>query len=168
MPLSDGLGVRWMLKVYGKGGKWRTVPLPGAVILLLQEYLVYRELNSDIMSNPAETPLIAGVLSNRPLTTSALAKSIRLFFGDIAQSLKDDDRYVEAKAFERATVHWLRHTCGSHLALSGVPVNVIQRLLGHASLQTTSIYTDTSDENLWREIEGARLAAAGINIISLP
>ena len=59
MPLSDGLGVRWMLKVYGKGGKWRTVPLPGAVILLLQEYLAYRGLNSDIMSNPAETPLIA-------------------------------------------------------------------------------------------------------------
>lgn len=157
MPLSDGLGVRWMLKVYGKGGKWRTVPLPGTVILMLQEYLVYRGLSSDIMSNPAETPLIAGVASNRPLTTSALAKSIRLFFGDIAQSLKDDDSCVEAKAFERATVHWLRHTCGSHLALAGVPVNVIQRLLGHASLQTTSIYTDTSDENLWREVEGTRL-----------
>jgi len=157
MPLSDGLGVRWMLKVYGKGGKWRTVPLPGTVILMLQEYLAYRGLSSDIMSNPAETPLIAGVLSNRPLTTSALAKSIRSFFNDIAQSLKENGRHVEAKAFERATVHWVRHTCGSHLALSGVPVNVIQRLLGHASLQTTSIYTDSSDENLWREVEGARL-----------
>jgi site-specific recombinase XerD len=157
MPLSDGLGVRWMLKVYGKGGKWRTVPLPGTLILMLQEYLAYRGLNQDILSNPAETSLIASVLSNRPLTTSAMAKSIRSFFGDIAQSLKDDDRRVEAKAFERATVHWLRHTCGSHLALSGVPVNVIQRLLGHASLQTTSIYTDTSDENLWREVDGARL-----------
>jgi site-specific recombinase XerD len=168
MPLSDGLGVRWMLKVYGKGGKWRTVPLPGAVILLLQEYLVYRGLNSDILSNPAETPFIASVASNRPLTTSALSKAIRLFFGGASQSLKESGRHVEAKAFERATVHWLRHTCGSHLALSGVPVNVIQRLLGHASLQTTSIYTDTSDENLWREIEGARLAAAGIKIISLP
>ena len=157
MPLSDGLGVRWMLKVYGKGGKWRTAPLPGAVILLLQEYLACRGLNPDIMSNPAETPLIAGVLSNRPLTTSALSKTILSFFGDTSQSLKESGRHDEAKAFERATVHWLRHTCGSHLALSGVPVNVIQRLLGHASLQTTSIYTDTSDENLWREVEGARL-----------
>ena len=55
LPLSNGLGVRWMLKVYGKWGKWRTVPLPGAVILLLQEYLVYRGLSSNIMSNPAET-----------------------------------------------------------------------------------------------------------------
>ncbi|MEQ1741574.1 MAG: tyrosine-type recombinase/integrase [Candidatus Nitrotoga sp.] len=159
MPLSDGLGVRWMLKVYGKGGKWRTVPLPGTVILLLQEYLAYRRLNSDIMSNPAETPLIASETSNRPLTTSALSKAMRSFFGDTSQSLKESGKHVEAKAFEHATVHWLRHTCGSHLALSGVPVNVIQRLLGHASLQTTSIYTNTSDENMWREVEDARLLA---------
>lgn len=157
MPLSDGLGVRWMLKVYGKGGKWRTVPLPGSVILMLQEYLVYRGLSSDIMSNPIDTPLIAGVLSNRPLTTSALSKAMRSFFGDTSQSLKKSGRHVEAKAFEHAIVHWLRHTCGSHLALSDVPVNVLQRLLGHAGLQTTSIYTDTSNENLWREIEGTRL-----------
>lgn len=105
MPLADGLGVGWMLKACGKGGKWRTVPLPGNVILLLQEYLAYRRLNSDIMSNPAQIPLIASENSNRLLTTSAMAKLIRSFFGDIAQSLKDDVRHVEAKAFERATVH---------------------------------------------------------------
>jgi len=106
MPLSDGLGVRWMLKVYGKGGKWRTVPLPGAVILLLKEYLAYRGLSSDIMSNPAETPLIAGAASNKPLTTSALSKAIRSFFNDIAQSLKERGMHVEAKTFERATVQF--------------------------------------------------------------
>jgi site-specific recombinase XerD len=76
-----------------------------------------------------------------------------------------DVRRVEAKAFERDTTHWLRHTCGSHLALSGVPVNVIQRLLGHASLQTTSIYTDTSDEHLWSEVEGAKLGAGNAHRI---
>jgi site-specific recombinase XerD len=58
-----------------------------------------------------------------------------------------------AKAFRRATVHWLRHTCGAHLASSGVPVNLVQKLLGHASLATTSIYTATDDEGLWAEIE---------------
>ncbi|MBK8570543.1 MAG: hypothetical protein IPN81_11685, partial [Nitrosomonadales bacterium] len=80
MPLSDGLGMRWMLKVYGKGRKWRTVPLlSGTVILLLQEYLAYRRLSSDILSNPAETQLIAGVASNKPLTANAPTKSIRSF-----------------------------------------------------------------------------------------
>ena len=43
------------------------------------------------------------------------------------------------------------------LVLSDVPVNIIQKRLGHASLQTTGIYTDTSDENLWRAMEYAKV-----------
>ncbi|MGC8855133.1 MAG: hypothetical protein ACP5OY_09540 [Halothiobacillaceae bacterium] len=34
-----------------------------------------------------------------------------------------------------------------------MPVNLVQKLLGHASLATTSIYTATDDEGLWAEIE---------------
>lgn len=157
MPLPDGLGMRWMLKVLGKGGKWRAVPLPSAVVESLQSYLDCRGLNRDVMENPAGTPLIASETTNKPITSSALAKTIQSFFNDAALSLMSMGKVIEAKTFERATVHWLRHTCGSHLALSGVPVNVIQRLLGHASLQTTSIYTDTSDENMWRAVEVAGL-----------
>ena len=79
---------------------------------------------------------------------------------NLASTIKADGKHVEAKAFERATAHWLRHTGASHLALNGVPLNVIQRLLGHTSLQTTSIYTDTSDENMWRAVERAGSARA--------
>ena len=89
------------------------------------------------------------------VTTSALSKSMNGLFDEVANALKAEGKLIEAKAFERATVHWMRHTCGSHLAISGVPLNVIQRLLGHSSLQTTSIYTDTSDENMWRTVERA-------------
>ena len=155
MPLSDGVGMRWMLKVYGKGGKWRAVPLSSVVIELLQSYLIYRGLNLDLAENPKDTPLIAAETSNSPITASALSKSIRAFFKESSLPLQSAGKMVESRVFECATVHWLRHTCGSHLALSGVPVNIIQRLLGHASLQTTSIYTDTSDENLWRAVEVA-------------
>ncbi|MGZ8256608.1 MAG: tyrosine-type recombinase/integrase [Gallionella sp.] len=155
MPLAEGVGVRWMLKVFGKGGKWRAVPIPSEVMTALQIYFEHRGLNLDITSNAVNTPLIASEIGDSSVTTSALSKSLRGFFGGIARSLQEDGKQVEAKAFERATTHWLRHTCGSHLALSGVPLNFIQRLLGHTSLQTTSIYTDTSDENLWRAVEQA-------------
>lgn len=156
MPLSDGLGVRWMLKVLGKGNKWRAVPVPSDAVTALGIYFECRGLNPDIISNPPDTPLIASETSTGAITTSALAKSLRSFFADVAQALQAEGKHIEAKSFERATVHWLRHTCGSHLALSGVvPLNVVQRLLGHASLQTTSIYTDTSDENMWRTVERA-------------
>ncbi len=155
MPLSDELGVRWMLKVLGKGGKWRAVPIPSETMVAMQEYFECRGLSVDIISNPPETPLIASQMDAGPVTTSALSKSLATFFEAIAQALKAEGKHIEAKAFERATVHWLRHTCGSHLALSGAPLNVVQRLLGHSSLQTTSIYTDTSDENMWRTVERA-------------
>lgn len=162
MPLSDGLGVRWMLKVLGKGNKWRAVPVPSDAVSALGIYFESRGLNLDILSNPSDTPLIASETSNLAITTSALAKSLRSFFADVGKTLKAEGKLIEAKAFERATVHWLRHTCGSHLALSGdVPLNVVQRLLGHASLQTTSIYTDTSDENMWRTIERAGNSRVG-------
>ena len=155
MPLADGMGMRWMLKVYGKGGKWRTVPLPERLVVSLREYLTYRELDSDPMANASDTPLIAGVASNRPVSASALYKTIHSLFADTANALKENGRCLEAKAFDRATVHWLRHTCGSYLAGSGVPVNIIQKLLGHASLATTSIYTNSDEERLWFEIENA-------------
>ncbi len=153
MPLAEGVDVRWMLKVFGKGGKWRAVPIPSEVMTAMQTYFWHRGLNLDITSNAAATPLIAREIGEGAITTSALSKSLRGFFSGITQSLQNAGKHTESKAFERATTHWLRHTCGSHLALSGVPLNFIQRLLGHTSLQTTSIYTDTSDENLWRAVE---------------
>jgi site-specific recombinase XerD len=41
---------------------------------------------------------------------------------------------------QNVTVHTLRHTFGSHLALNGVPVGKIQYLMGHTSLRTTERY----------------------------
>lgn len=153
MPLRDSLGVRWMLKVLGKGGKWRAVPIPSRVINLLREYLAHRGLDPDPLANPPETPLISRLGNQEPVTGSALYKMLRTVFHQAAERLEADGKDQEAKAFRRATVHWLRHTCGAHLASSGVPVNLVQKLLGHASLATTSIYTETDDEQLWAEIE---------------
>ena len=153
MPLKDGLGVRWMLKVLGKGGKWRAVPMPSRVMDRLREYLARRGLDPDPLANPPETPLISRLGSQEPMTGSALYKTLRTVFHQAAESLAADGKGQEAKAFRRATVHWLRHTCGAHLASSGVPVNLVQKLLGHASLATTSIYTETDGEQLWSELE---------------
>lgn len=153
MPLKEGLGVRWMLKVLGKGGKWRAVPLPNRVMDRLRDYLAHRGLDPDPLANPPETPLISRLGSQEPVTGSALYKTLRTVFDAAAERLASEGKDQEAKAFRRATVHWLRHTCGAHLASSGVPVNLVQKLLGHASLATTSIYTETDDERLWAEIE---------------
>jgi len=46
------------------------------------------------------------------------------------------------------SLHSLRHTAGVQLAADGVPMNVIQSLLGHATITTTGIYTELAGGQL--------------------
>ena len=77
---------------------------------------------------------------------------LKTLFQEVANGLQQEGRIQEAKAFGQASVHWLRHTRGSHLGNAGVPPNLIQKLLGHASLATTSIYMESDEERLWQEL----------------
>lgn len=65
---------------------------------------------------------------------------------------------------QRVTPHMLRHTAATQLIEAGVDIRFIQRLLGHASLSTTEIYTHVSDRALKRVVSEAdvlgRLAEA--------
>jgi len=53
------------------------------------------------------------------------------------------------------TPHMLRHTAATQLIEAGVDIRYIQRLLGHASLSTTEIYTHVSDRALHRVVSNA-------------
>ncbi len=55
----------------------------------------------------------------------------------------------------RVTPHMLRHTAATQLIEAGVDIRYVQRLLGHASLTTTELYTHVSDHALKRTISGA-------------
>jgi integrase/recombinase XerC len=55
----------------------------------------------------------------------------------------------------RVTPHMLRHTAATQLIEAGVDIRYIQRLLGHASLTTTEIYTHVSDRALRRVVSDA-------------
>ena len=132
-----------------RGSKWRAVPVPDRIIALLREFLERRGLDADALANPPDTALIPRVGSNEAISPSGLYKAIRGLFQDAGHALHASGKAHDARAFGRASVHWLRHSCGSHLGSSGVPVNLIQKLLGHASVATTSIYTESDEERLW-------------------
>lgn len=150
MPLSSGDGMRWMLKVMGKGGRVRSVPMPDAMMRELSGYMVSRGLGGDLEKMPGETPLIADHTGQNPISDSMLYKALKEAFVSAADALDVAGRQYEAKAFRRASTHWLRHTRGSHLGQGGKATpSQIQQLLGHASVATTSIYMHSDEEALW-------------------
>lgn len=52
------------------------------------------------------------------------------------------------------SLHSLRHTFGSHLAIKGTSVRVLQELMGHASIKTTERYLHVAQEHLTQAIDG--------------
>jgi site-specific recombinase XerD len=145
----------------GEGAKWRAVPIPERILILLAQYLKHRNLDPDPLANPLDTPLLARINGTDPISNSGLYKAFHAFFQEAALALHALGKKHEASAFEHASVHWLRHTCGSHMGSSGVPVNLIQKLLGHASVATTSIYTESDSERLWQEVTDMEENRAG-------
>ena len=156
MPLKKELGVRWMLKVLGKGGKWRTVPMPTEIMDALGDYLAVRGLDRDPTKISGATPLLArlnGVAeSSEALSASALYKLLKVYFKHAAAALRREGQAIDADKIMQATTHWLRHTRGSHSAET-MPVPLVQALLGHASLATTTLYTSADEEALYIHLE---------------
>lgn len=153
-PMRNSLGVRWMLKVLGKGQKWRTVPMPPSVMEALSKYLASRGLPSSPSECDPDTPLIAPLNHERSsaLGHGMLYKSLKAFFEEAAFELEATGHRDDAGRIAKASTHWLRHTRGSHSA-EGMPLNLVQRLLGHSSLTTTSIYTSVDEEALYEAME---------------
>ena len=160
MPLKTAPGVRWMLKVLGKGGRWRAVPLPQAVMAALRDYLAARSLNADPTKQPDDAPLIArlGGHNESPLSASMLHAIVTGFFKDAARELEGLGHPEEAQTLAQASTHWLRHTRGSHSAET-MPLPMVQALLGHASLTTTTLYTSPDEEQLYLQLDRALGAA---------
>lgn len=77
-----------------------------------------------------------------------LASNVTKTFGSI----------VERAGLERVTLHTLRHTFASHLAMQGVPLVHIQHLLSHQDYTTTLVYVHLSQESVKGDV--ARLPYA--------
>jgi integrase/recombinase XerC len=117
-PLPGGEAA---LRVTGKGGKQRLVPVLPAVRQAIADYLRQR-------GDPApDQPLFRG------------ARGARLDPAVAQRALRHYRRLAGLP--EHATPHALRHSFATHLLGGGADLRAIQELLGHASLSTTQHYT---------------------------
>lgn len=90
--------------------------------------------------------------------------ALKRLFSCILASNRFRDSGALAKV-QKASAHWLRHTSATHALANGVPIEVVSGNLGHASLDTTSIYIDSElrrniDETRqgWARIQAAKEA----------
>jgi site-specific recombinase XerD len=155
-PAVDGSGSlrQVALRVVGKGAKVRDVPVAPELEALLDEYLAARGLPGWHECTP-DTPLLSALgapAPGRAIATSSLYRMLRARFDALARTLNARQRPEDCEAFERASTHWLRHTFGRHALADGVGLNVVQAVLGHASIQTTTVYASGPADQAQREI----------------
>lgn len=132
---------RGSVRVLGKGGKERIVPLGSKAAAALADYL-------DARGNPApEAPLFINARGGR-LTRRSVARIV--------------DRYLRhLTTMKKASPHTLRHTFATHLLEGGADLRAIQEMLGHASLSTTQKYTHVSIDRLLEVYDKAHPKAKG-------
>jgi len=104
--LNDGL-----IKVYGKGGKERIIPIPNFLINELGEYL--KEIKTEKIFD---------------LSTRQVERIVKRYA-------------EKAGIKKKVTPHVLRHSLATLLLTNGIDIRYIQELLGHSSISTTQIYT---------------------------
>jgi len=118
-----------LVKVMGKGGKERIVPIGKVALNSIESYL--KKLGKSIRSN-YEDPLFVNKKGKR-LPKRTLQRRIK--------------KYLEV-TMGGGTVHTLRHTFATHLVNSGADILTVKELLGHSSLSSTQHYTRLNLEKI--------------------
>ena len=129
----------WVMHIHRKGARIRIASVPPQSQRALNKYLAYRGL-PPLGVAPANTPLVASVTDPlAPVGYRALYDSMKLWFRRAidASSLSP----AEQDLAQRASLHWLRHTCGTRALERGVDLPDIQGQFGHADPRTAMRYS---------------------------
>ena len=112
----------------GKGDKDRLLPIGKTALYWLDQYL------------QKSRPKLLLEVSEQALFLSGYGERISPgYLGNwVAKTIK------EAGIEKQGSCHLLRHSCATHMHENGADIRVIQQLLGHARLDTTSIYTQVA------------------------
>ena len=131
---------RRQVRVVGKGGRERVVPVDRSFFAELASYL--REERPADCATEQCFVVLRGPTAGQPLTEPGMR---RIFRTHRARS-----------GAARVRPHRLRHTYGTELAAAGIDLLVLRDLMGHASPETTGRYVQLSVETLAAEYAAAR------------
>lgn len=125
--ISDVNFLSGEVALFGKGSKHRTSYLNAKARVTLQDYLATRTDGQPWLFVGRRAP-------HGQLTKAAIEKAVRILV----------DR-TGGRIQKHVTPHVFRHTTATQAVASGMPINEVQRLLGHSNIATTMIYVETND-----------------------
>ena len=140
------LGDTPQVKLHGKGGKRRVVPLMKETIQHFHRYMRAFHADEPLYS---EKPLFYTVRNGicKPISDDM----VRVFMDQYAQQAHK----VCAEVPEKIHPHLLRHSRAMHLYQHGMPLSLISQWLGHAHLSSTLVYAHADTEMKRKAIEKA-------------
>lgn len=132
LSLGDVHAVTGCIKVLGKGGKERLVPMGEVAAKRVEDYVLAGRL--DLAKGRQAAALFIN-RSARRLTRQALWKIVK--------------KYVHQVAIHKSiSPHTLRHSFATHLLAGGADLRSLQHMLGHVDISTTQIYTHVVQQRL--------------------
>lgn len=120
------------VKVFGKGGKERIVPLGDTVIDYLSTYL--ETVRPQLLKTTVTNTLFLN-LHGKPLSRQGIWKMIK-------------QNGIKANINKTLTPHTMRHSFATHLLENGADLRAVQEMLGHSDISTTQLYTHVSKSQI--------------------
>ncbi|MBK5125682.1 tyrosine-type recombinase/integrase [Burkholderia sp. R-69980] len=161
-PRPSGGAPVWALTVTGKRRKQRTVPVSAATVRALREHWADRgrDFDAPLDSAPLIVPLVIpatgtalkkhGGVVEAPYTADAFGHLVRQAIQRVTVEFgaRPDVPKAHLVQLANTSAHAFRHTFGTRAVAREMPVDVVQAILGHASLQTTSIYVRAEQQRM--------------------
>ncbi|QLF50995.1 tyrosine-type recombinase/integrase [Capnocytophaga sp. oral taxon 902] len=144
LKVSDVDFEQKQIKVLGKGDKERYIPIIPELENTLKEYLVLRE---EVKNEKSQDYLFL-VKNGKKIYSTLVYRIINSYFS-VVTTKKD------------VSPHVLRHSFASHLLDNGADLYTVKELLGHSSLASTQVYTNTSLAELKKQYKKAHPRAKG-------
>ncbi|MDE6691977.1 MAG: tyrosine-type recombinase/integrase [Muribaculaceae bacterium] len=124
------------MRVHGKRDKTRILPLPDALIKEIREWQTVRD---SLYALPTPTPLFC--TSRGRISANTVYTIVH--------------NYLLSTGATHKSPHSLRHTFATSMLNGGAEINSVKELLGHASLQSTQIYTHLTFSDLKKAYDNA-------------
>ena len=136
LEVADIDGPRKMIHIHrGKGAKDRYVPLPEFTYALLRRYWVTHR-NPRLIFPAVGRGQQKAPISQEPMSIDGVQGAFRRAKFDAAINKRG------------VSVHTLRHSYATHLLEAGVNLRVIQKYLGHSSIETTMVYLHLTNKGM--------------------